>query len=98
MPGRELTVAVLGDRALCVTEIITNGWYDYHAKYAPGGSRHVLPGGDTRREITEACLDYALRAHRGAGLPRPQPHRFPLGRQRAALPGCSFWKPTPSRA
>ncbi|WP_372841732.1 D-alanine--D-alanine ligase, partial [Phaeovulum sp.] len=32
-PGRELTVSVLGDRALCVTEIVTSGWYDYAAKY-----------------------------------------------------------------
>ncbi len=61
-PGRELTVAVLGDRALCVTDILTDGWYDYEAKYAPGGSRHVLPA-DLPDEITRACMDYALRAH-----------------------------------
>jgi D-alanine-D-alanine ligase len=42
-PGRELTVAVLGDHALGVTEIVTTGWYDYDAKYKPGGSRHVIP-------------------------------------------------------
>lgn len=65
-PGRELTVTVMGDRALCVTEIITAGWYDYHAKYAPGGSSHVLPA-DLPDEIEEACLDYALRAHRALG-------------------------------
>jgi D-alanine-D-alanine ligase len=62
VPGRELTVAVLGDRALCVTDILTDGWYDYEAKYAPGGSRHVLPA-DLPAKITEACLDHALRAH-----------------------------------
>ena len=61
-PGRELTVAVLGDRALCVTDILTSGWYDYEAKYAPGGSRHVLPA-DLPPEITRACLDHALTAH-----------------------------------
>ncbi len=33
-PGRELTTTVMGDRALTVTDIITDGWYDYHAKYA----------------------------------------------------------------
>jgi D-alanine-D-alanine ligase len=42
--GRELTVAVMGDRALAVTEITTErGFYDYDAKYAAGGSRHVVP-------------------------------------------------------
>jgi D-alanine-D-alanine ligase len=65
-PGRELTVTVMGDRALCVTDIITEGWYDYDAKYKPGGSRHVLPA-ELPDEITEACLDYALRAHRALG-------------------------------
>jgi len=65
-PGRELTVTVMGDRALCVTDIITEGWYDYDAKYKPGGSRHVLPA-ELPDEITEACLDYALRAHQALG-------------------------------
>ena len=65
-PGRELTVTVMGDRALCVTDIITEGWYDYHAKYAPGGSRHELPA-DLPEEITALCLDYALKAHDALG-------------------------------
>jgi len=64
--GRELTVAVLGDRALTVTDIIADGWYDYDAKYRPGGSRHVVPA-EIPAEIAEACLDYALRAHRAIG-------------------------------
>jgi D-alanine-D-alanine ligase len=64
--GRELTVTVMGDRALDVTEIITDGWYDYHAKYAPGGSRHVIPA-DVPDDITDACRDYAVRAHRALG-------------------------------
>ena len=66
VPGRELTASVLGERLFSVTEIITEGWYDYHAKYAPGGSRHVLPA-DVPDEITAACRDYALRAHRALG-------------------------------
>lgn len=66
LPGRELTVAVMGDRALCVTEIITDGWYDYDAKYTPGGSRHVLPA-DLPQKITDLCLNYALRAHNALG-------------------------------
>lgn len=65
-PGRELTVTVLGDRALTVTDIITDGWYDYHAKYAPGGSRHILPA-DIPAAIFDACMDYAVRAHQVLG-------------------------------
>lgn len=61
-PGRELTTTVMGDRALGVTDIIVDGWYDYDAKYKVGGSRHVVPA-DLPQEITDACLDYALRAH-----------------------------------
>ena len=64
--GRELTTTVMAGRALTVTDIITDGWYDYHAKYAPGGSRHVLPA-ELPAEINEACLDYALRAHEALG-------------------------------
>jgi D-alanine-D-alanine ligase len=66
LPGRELTTTVLGDRALSVTDILAEGWYDYHAKYAPGGSRHVVPA-DIPDEISAACLDFALRAHNALG-------------------------------
>ena len=65
-PGRELTTTVLKDRPLTVTDIITDGWYDYHAKYAEGGSRHELPA-DVPSEIFDACMDYALRAHNALG-------------------------------
>ncbi len=65
-PGRELTVTVMGDRALGVTEIITEGWYDYDAKYKAGGSRHVVPA-EVPAEIAAACLDYARRAHEVIG-------------------------------
>jgi D-alanine-D-alanine ligase len=65
-PGRELSISVMGDRALGVTDIITDGWYDYDAKYKPGGSRHQLPA-NMPEEVTAACLDYALRAHRALG-------------------------------
>jgi D-alanine-D-alanine ligase len=64
--GRELTTTVMGDRALGVTDIITDGWYDYDAKYKPGGSRHECPA-KLPPEIEAACLDYALRAHRALG-------------------------------
>ncbi len=65
-PGRELTTTVMGDRALGVTDIITDGWYDYDAKYKPGGSRHECPA-KLPEKIEAACLDYALRAHRALG-------------------------------
>jgi D-alanine-D-alanine ligase len=65
-PGRELTVAVMGDRALAVTDIITDGWYDFDAKYKPGGSRHEVPA-NLPADINAACLDFALRAHRALG-------------------------------
>ena len=66
VPGRELTTTVMGDRALTVTDIVVDGWYDYHAKYAEGGSYHVVPA-DIPAEIFDACLDYALRAHDALG-------------------------------
>ena len=62
VPGRELTVTVMGDRALCVTEILSDGWYDYHAKYATGGSRHEVPA-QIPVEIEAACLAHAVTAH-----------------------------------
>ncbi|WP_425409524.1 D-alanine--D-alanine ligase [Hyphococcus sp.] len=67
IPGRELTVSVMGDRALCVTEISTAlTFYDYEAKYASGGSSHVLPA-DIPADVTEQCLDMALKAHQSLG-------------------------------
>jgi len=62
VPGRELTVSVLGDQPTAVTEILTDGWYDYDAKYKPGGSRHVIPA-DIPSKVSAACLDMAVRAH-----------------------------------
>ncbi|MEO1013818.1 MAG: D-alanine--D-alanine ligase [Pseudomonadota bacterium] len=67
IPGRELTVAVMGDRPLCVTEIVTSlKFYDYEAKYASGGSEHILPA-DVPADVAERCLDQALRAHNALG-------------------------------
>ncbi|MEP2532760.1 D-alanine--D-alanine ligase [Shimia sp.] len=66
VPGRELTTTVMGDKALSVTDIITDGWYDYHAKYAEGGSRHEIPA-NIPKDIFDACMDYALRAHDALG-------------------------------
>ncbi len=65
-PGRELTTTVLDGKALTVTDIVTDGWYDYHAKYAEGGSHHVIPA-DLPQDIFDACMDYAVRAHVALG-------------------------------
>jgi D-alanine-D-alanine ligase len=48
--------------ALTVTEIKTNGWYDYDAKYLPGGSTHIVPA-DIPANVFQACLDMAAKAH-----------------------------------
>ena len=64
--GRELTTTVMGRRALGVTEILTDGWYDYDAKYKAGGSRHEIPA-NIPEEITDACLNFALKAHEVLG-------------------------------
>lgn len=68
VPGREMTVAVMGDRALAVTDIVaaSGGWYDYQAKYAAGGSSHVIPA-QIPREVEDACRDIAVRAHKALG-------------------------------
>ena len=70
IPGRDLTVTVLGSaersKALVVTDIVTEGWYDYYAKYTTGGSIHVLPAKIPAR-INEICLKYAETAHRELG-------------------------------
>ena len=65
--GRELTVAVLGDEALAVTELQPkSGFYDYDAKYTEGMTRHVCPA-EIPAEIEAAAMAMALDAHRGLG-------------------------------
>jgi D-alanine-D-alanine ligase len=65
--GKELTVAVLGDEALAVTELQpTQGFYDYEAKYTDGLTVHVCPA-NLPAEVTAACLKHALDAHRALG-------------------------------
>ena len=67
VPGRELTVAVMGDRPLAVTEITTaRGFYDYAAKYQDGGSLHLIPA-PVEQEIYDRALDLAVGAHRVLG-------------------------------
>ncbi|WP_298427010.1 D-alanine--D-alanine ligase [Rhodoblastus sp.] len=66
--GRELTCAVMGDRALDVIEIKAagGGWYDFEAKYAPGGSIHELPA-NVKENIYQIIQELALKAHRALG-------------------------------
>lgn len=65
--GRELTTAVLGDRALLVTELRPkSGFYDFDAKYTDGMTDHICPA-EIPEEIEEACKRIALDAHRLLG-------------------------------
>ena len=65
--GKELCAAVLGDRALMVTEILpTTGFYDYDAKYAEGGSRHEAPA-KISEGVATRILRMAERAHAALG-------------------------------
>jgi D-alanine-D-alanine ligase len=74
VPGRELTIGILGDLALPILEIIPKGgFYDFTNKYpflnpsAGGGAEHVCPA-QIPEEQTRAVQDLALRAHRALGL------------------------------
>ena len=68
IPGRELTVAVMGGRALAVTEILADAgvFYDYQSKYADGGSRHIIPA-PVHPDIYAQALNVAAAAHRALG-------------------------------
>ncbi len=67
VPGRELTVAVMGDRALGVLEITSErGFYDYDAKYAPGGSIHLYPA-PIPAAVHDEAMRLALLAHQCLG-------------------------------
>jgi D-alanine-D-alanine ligase len=67
IPGKELTCAVMGDEALGVIEIVpTVRFYDYEAKYAPGGSKHVLPA-PVSPIVYQLTRRLALAAHRALG-------------------------------
>jgi len=68
VPGRELTCAVIGDRATEVLEIVPVGhaFYDYDSKYVPGGSRHEVPA-RLSPNINQNCRKLTLEAHRALG-------------------------------
>jgi D-alanine-D-alanine ligase len=66
--GRELTCAVMGDVALGVTEILPTGpaFYDFDAKYRPGGSKHECPA-NLKRNIYQKVMTLSLKAHQAVG-------------------------------
>jgi D-alanine-D-alanine ligase len=67
IPGLELTCAVMGDRALDVIEIVpTVSFYDFEAKYAPGGSKHLLPA-PLKPNVYQEVRRLALQAHQALG-------------------------------
>jgi D-alanine-D-alanine ligase len=67
IPGLELTCAVMGDRALDVIEIVpTVSFYDFEAKYAPGGSKHLLPA-PLKPNVYQEVTRLALQAHQALG-------------------------------
>ncbi len=67
IPGKELTCAVMGDKTLGVIEIVSaTKFYDYEAKYAPGGSKHLLPA-PVSSAVYEECRRLSLAAHRALG-------------------------------
>jgi D-alanine-D-alanine ligase len=66
--GKELTCAVMGDRVFDIIEIqpVSEAFYGYDAKYAKGGSRHILPA-ELKPNIYHKVQDFTLRAHRALG-------------------------------
>ena len=93
IPGKELTCAVMGDRALGVIEIVSaTKFYDYEAKYAPGGSKHLLPApvsGRSVRGMPPPCARWPIARSAAAASPAP------ISATTTAAPAskaCSAWK------
>jgi D-alanine-D-alanine ligase len=67
IPGRELTVSVMGNKALAVTEIISeHKFYDYKSKYTLGKSKHIIPA-PLPTEIYKEAMQTAIKAHQTLG-------------------------------
>ena len=66
--GHELTCAAMGDKALDIIDIVNNGqsFYDYEAKYAPGGSSHILPAG-LKPNVYQYIQSLTIKAHNALG-------------------------------
>ena len=80
IPGRELTVSVMGDRPLAVTEIKPRqGFYDYESKYTENKADHVVPARDPEVDLRSGHGG-SIGGASGARLPRRESSRFPLRR------------------
>ncbi|MDG1707293.1 MAG: D-alanine--D-alanine ligase, partial [Emcibacteraceae bacterium] len=67
VPGRELTVSVMGDSAMCVTELKPKaGFYDYKAKYQDGMTDHIIPANLTETQ-EKSLMEMSLKAHQILG-------------------------------
>jgi D-alanine-D-alanine ligase len=87
--GKELTCAVIGDAPTGVIEIVpATRFYDYEAKYAPGGSKHLLPA-PVSSAVYEECRRLALAAHRALGCRGVTRADFRYDDSRADLSGLA---------
>ena len=67
IPGRELTVAVMGDKALGITELRPNsGFYDFESKYSEGKTNHIIPA-DLPASVSKIAMESAVEAHKILG-------------------------------
>ena len=69
VPGRELTCGVIGDKVTGIIDIVAAGhlqFYDFEAKYAPGGSKHILPA-QIPAGVAERIQRHTLTAHKALG-------------------------------
>ena len=83
VPGRELTVAIMGDKAVAVTELRPRTrFYDYEAKYTDGVTEHLVPA-PVPAEVYEKAKEWALMAHQALGCTGLSARRPALGRQQA---------------
>lgn len=90
VPGRELTVCVMGDQALAVTEIrSTEPFYDYTAKYTEGHSRHILPA-PVPQAVYDEAMRLALIAHRTLGCSGVSRSDFRYDDGRPGIDGLYF--------
>jgi D-alanine-D-alanine ligase len=102
IPGRELTVGILGDEALPVGEIIPrHEIFDYECKYTPGMSEELFPA-KLQRDVAEECQQLGLTAHRAlklGGYSRVDFRLHPDGRlyclEANTLPGMTATSPLP---
>ena len=92
IPGKELTCAVMGEKALGVIEIVADTkFYDYEAKYSPGGSKHLLPA-PIAPEVYEEVRRLSLAAHQALGCRGVSRADFRYDDSLAGTQGWPAWK------